>query len=163
MDKLNSKFGGKVDFDKLMSSAVNDEILIGYPEGETHNSGKANLDKIAEWNSESETHPRPFLHDGLKANLKVITEEIKKQYLGMLKGKSPDYHKIAVMAINSIQEFVRGEYYKSHKPNAESTIKRKTSKKGKKKGEWKDKPLIDTGQTINGVTYTIVTSDYKKV
>jgi hypothetical protein len=59
------------------------------------------------------------------------------------------------MAINSIQLFVRGEYYKANKPNKQSTIKRKTSIKGKKKGEFKDKPLIDTGQLINGVTYTV--------
>jgi hypothetical protein len=158
MDKITSKTGGKVDFKKLMKASIHDEIKIGFPDGMTHNSGKIDIDEIALYNSEPERSSmpeRPFLQDGIKSELENIDNEIKKQYMSMIKGKSPDYHKIAVMAINAVQEFVRGDTYKATKPNAKSTIRRKTSKKGKKTGMMKDKPLIATGQTINSITYTI--------
>lgn len=155
---VEAKSGGNIDFKKLQQAIVNDEILIGYPEGIPHNKSYTDLDEIAKFNSESEEHPRPFLEDGIYFNKDKIASCMKEQYLNMFKGKVPNYNKIAVTAINGIQELVRGEYYKSIMPNSEKTIWSKTSKKGRLTGELKDKPLIDTSQTINGVTYTVMTS-----
>jgi hypothetical protein len=150
-----AKWGGKINFDKIKKAIRNDVILLGYPEGNPHNSGKLDLDEIAEINSESKTHPRPFLKDGIKANLTEIDKAIKQEYVGRIQGKNSNLDKIAIIAQVGIQEFVKGEYYKEHMPNALSTIKGKTSKAGKKSGELKDKPLINTAQTINGLTYKV--------
>lgn len=133
-----------------------DIILIGYPEGLPHSSGNQDLDYIAEVNSESKKHPRPFLKDGLENNKEKLKELIKQSFVSMIKGENPNHSKIGVEAVTSVQEFVKGNYYKSHSPNAESTIKRKTSKEGKRKGQYKDKPLIDTAQMINGLTFEVI-------
>jgi hypothetical protein len=157
MISAKGDYGGEIDFKKINKAIRSDAILLGYPEGMQHNSGKITLDKIALFNSEPEiaTMPaRPFLQQGIKANIKEINKEIKLQYLGMIKGKTPNLDKIGVTALKGIQEFVRGDYYRQNKPNKPATIRRKTSKKGRKTGELKDKPLIDTGQLINGLTYT---------
>jgi hypothetical protein len=151
-----ANFGNEVNFDLLMKSVVNDEILIGYPDGLAHNKADMTLDELAKKHCEGEGVPkRAFLEDGIETNRKEIETEIKKQWTNMFQGKSQNYHRIGVLAINGVQEFVRGEYYRTHSPNAETTILAKTSQKMQDEDKWKDKPLIDTGQMINGVTYTV--------
>jgi hypothetical protein len=150
-----ANWGGKIDYNRIKKAIQNDVILLGYPEGMPHSSGTKNLDELAEINSESKKHARPFLSDGIKANIKEIDKAIKEEYIGRIKGKASNLDKIGVIAMVGIQEFVKGEYYKQKMPNAPSTIKRKTSKAGKKKGEFKDKPLIDTAQMINGLTFLV--------
>lgn len=154
---VESQSGDNINFNKIKKSIRSDVILIGYPEGLSHSSGEATLDEIAKTNSENENEKarRPFLHDGIKANIKEINLIIKQEYTKMITGKEPDYNKLGVVAMKGIQEFVRGDFYRSTKPNAAATIKAKTSKKDLKTGQYKDKPLIDTAQTINGVTYLV--------
>ena len=158
---MASNWGMKLDFNKLLKAIKYEDVIIGYPEGLPHNSGKADLDELALWNSEPEKEgkpKRPFLQDGIRANLVEINKAIREEYLRRLMGKPSNLDKIGVIAVTGVQEFVKGDYYKSHTPNAESTIKRKTSKEGNKKGQFKDKPLIDTAQMINGLTYKVVKS-----
>jgi hypothetical protein len=153
-----ANWGGKIDFNKIKKCIRNDTILLGYPEGMPHNSG-LELDKLAKMNSENSTHARPFLQDGIKANIIEIDKAIKQEYIGRIKGKTSNLDKIGVIAMVGIKEFVKGEYYKEKMPNKESTIKRKTSKKGNQTGEFKDKPLIDTKQMINGLTFLVKKAD----
>lgn len=151
-----ASFGDNVNTTLFDLTIVNDEILIGYPDGLPHNKADMDLDELAEKHCEGDGVPkRDFLGDGIESVKPELRNEIKKQWLQMFEGKSPNYHRIGVMAINGVQELVRGEYYKTHQPNSEATILAKTSQKMQDKDEWKDKPLIDTGQMINGVTYTV--------
>jgi hypothetical protein len=155
---INSKSGVTVNINKIKNCIKHDSILVGYPEGMSHNSGNADLDEIALWMSKPERTDmpaRPLLQDGISNNIAAIKKVMKEEYAGMFEGKSPNYNKIGVTAINGIQELVRSDYYKTSAPNAPSTIRSKTSKSGKKQGLFKDKPLINTGQFINGITYTV--------
>jgi hypothetical protein len=52
---------------------------------------------------------------------------------------------IGVAAVAAIRRFVLGDFYRSTVPNSQTTIDAKKS----------DKPLIDTGQLVNSITYVI--------
>lgn len=84
---------------------------------------------------------RPFLDDGVKYN----AEEIR-QILGQeAKKENPNWDKVGTFAVGKIQEFVRGDFYKSNVPNSPETIAEKGS----------DTPLIDGGDLINSLTFLV--------
>ena len=87
--------------------------------------------------------PRPFLIEGLEEKKDVILSEMKKQTQRVHDGLKPNWDKVGTMAVGAVQEFVRGDYYRSHVPNSQKTIDYKGS----------DKPLIDGGDLIGSLTY----------
>lgn len=87
--------------------------------------------------------PRPFLIEGLEEKKEEIKKELKKQAGRAHDGLRPNWDHVGTMAVGAIQEFVRGDYYRSHVPNSQKTIDYKGS----------DKPLIDGGDLINSLTY----------
>jgi hypothetical protein len=149
---MQSSFGDDIKLEKLKKVSLrNDSVLIGYQSGMPHANFNGTLDELAKKNSEDYgTKSRPFLKDGIKANLPELDKLIKTECLKLLKGSEPNYHKIGVTAVTAVQEFVRGDYYKTTKPNSPATIAKKSTKSGVK-----DRPLIDSSQMINGLTYTI--------
>jgi hypothetical protein len=87
---------------------------------------------------------RPYLLQGIRDGW-VRIQKAMRLYLRM-KIENPaqaNPARVGAEAVGAVQEFVRGGYYKSHLPNAPSTIKRKGS----------DTPLIDKGFLINSVTF----------
>lgn len=138
---------------KLLAARRNDRIQVGFVEGQMHVGGRS-VSEIAETLSfgTDDIPARPFLEEGIASKQEVIQDSIESYYKSLI-GNEPIEQKLAnigAQAVGAIQEFVRGDHYQSTIPNAPSTIARKSKKNG-----LSDKPLIDTGQMINSVTYVV--------
>lgn len=153
--------------EKFLKLAQDDEILIGIVEGQTHATSGEDVSDIARDLSfgTAEIPARPFLEEGILSVQQELTAAIEQRYRNIVEAKDWETQsqrdpkglkKIAVIAVGGVKNLVYSEHYKNEVPNAWSTIYRKSKKN--KKGEitgLSDKPLIDTGQMINSVTYVI--------
>lgn len=88
--------------------------------------------------------PRPFLDDAIRENWPEVRKAITSSMVWRFKGLKADVQ--FSFAANEIAYIVRqfitdGTYYKSHMPNAVSTIDRKGS----------DIPLVDSGQLVDHI------------
>lgn len=88
---------------------------------------------------------RPFLTDGIRQNLGKLKAAMREETKKVAAGGKANWSKVGGMAVGAIQEFVKGDYYKQHKPNSKKTIKYKGS----------DTPLIDTAEMVNSITYIV--------
>ena len=88
---------------------------------------------------------RPFIEEGLLSKKGELSKEIKKQLDLIKDDKTPNWNKVGTKAVAAVQEFVRGDYYKSTIPNSQTTIDYKGS----------DTPLIDGADLINSLEYVI--------
>jgi hypothetical protein len=148
---INAQAGGSVDVRRLRRLARSHELLIGHPSGVMHPSTKSNAaienSKLAEWlhDGTARIMARPYLLQGLRNGMTLIRKQIKRYFSFIVQGRYSEANidQIGTTAVGAVQEFVRGDYYKSHAPNAPSTIARKGS----------DTPLIDEAFLINSVTY----------
>lgn len=152
---------------KFLEMAHDDEILIGVVEGQVHAEDGQDVSDIARKLSygTSNIPARPFLEEGINAVQPELTQAIGEHFKAIVDAKDfttqsqrdpKGLKKIAVIAVGGVKSLVYGEHYKNTVPNAWSTIYQKSKKN--KKGEitgLSDKPLIDTGQMINSVTYVI--------
>lgn len=133
--------------DFVRKSAV--QILVGFPSNLQHvgDEGKAvptsEIAKAMTYGTDK-IPARPFLQEGIDSKKKEIFDELKRQTENAKKGHG-NFDKLGTMCVGAIQEFVRGDFYKNSEPNAQSTIDKKGS----------DRPLIDTGELVNSVTYLI--------
>ena len=89
--------------------------------------------------------PRPFLEEGILDKKDEIKAALKEQAEKVHAGLKPDWDKVGTMAVGAVQDFVRGDYYRSHVPNSQKTIDYKGS----------DTPLIDGGDMINSVKFVV--------
>lgn len=94
---------------------------------------------------------RPFLEEGIGEGAPNIQKRIEKYYAKKMEGQKADTElkAIGAVAVAEIQDFVKGNYYKSTCPNSQTTIFAKGS----------DTPLIDTGQMINSLTFIVKEGD----
>ena len=88
---------------------------------------------------------RPFIEEGLLSKKDELKKEIEVQLEKIKDGKMANWDKVGTKAVGAVQEFVRGDYYRSHVPNARGTIRHKGS----------DTPLIDGGDLINSLEYVV--------
>lgn len=88
---------------------------------------------------------RPFLEEGMQAGQKDIAQALGQEMATVLAGGSANWNKIGAVAVGKIQEFVRGDYYKTHVPNSQKTIDYKGS----------DTPLIDGADLINSLEFEV--------
>ena len=152
------EFKDSIDYAKLNKVAgTKDEILIGYPSGMAHYNPDGEASDMAEDAKKlsfgTDKYPaRPFLEDGISDNIPAIQAAINQHYTNVVSGNGSDMGlwKIARIAIGGIQDFVKGDYYKSTAPNSEATIAKKSTRQ---KGKWllSDTPLMDIGNMINGI------------
>lgn len=89
--------------------------------------------------------PRPFIEEGINAEKESIKKAIEEQLNAVKQEKKANWDKVGVMAVGAVQSFVRGDYYKTNKPNSPKTIEYKGS----------DTPLIDGADLINSVEYVL--------
>ena len=186
----NFTLTNSIDFSRIDQSMGEDEILIGFPNGLTHagtgegiasiakkltygagpqvwktsrqrqigltKSGKPRMSKkaIEQTHSVKGIPARPFLEEGIDDGQDNINKRIEAYYKQKIEGDSTNttLMAVAVACVGAIQKFVRGDYYKSTAPNSQET----------KDGKGSDKPLIDTGQMINSLTFVIKDKVYKK-
>lgn len=144
------------------------DILVGFPSGRQHvptfhkndkgeyktYEGKniedaepietAELAKMLSYGT-SNIPARPFLEEGIESKKKELTEAIRQEAKKVLDGGQANWNKVGTMAVGAINEFVRGDYYKSTKPNSKKTQEYKGS----------DKPLIDGADLINSLVYVV--------
>ena len=157
-----------VDLSKIQKVAQNAacEILVGFPSGREHvpTLHKNEDGEYKGYNGESisEIQPietaelakmlhfgtssipaRPFLDDGIKSKEKELEKALQEEAKRAVDGGQPNWDKVGTMAVGAIQEFVRGDYYKSTAPNSQKTQEYKGS----------DKPLIDGADLINSLAY----------
>ena len=160
-----------VDTSKIqkLANKMKCEILVGFPSGRQHvqtlhkknkKSGKkavykeydgkvptdsmetAELAKMLHFGT-AEIPARPFLEDGIKRKQSEIKRALQEEATKAVKGGAPNWDKVGTMAVGAIQEFVRGDYYKTNIPNSQRTIDYKGS----------DRPLIDGADLINSLVY----------
>jgi hypothetical protein len=158
-----------IDVKKLEQFAIKckTQILVGFLSGREHvptlhkdksgeyrgyDGGKPNLKsedtaELAKRLSYGDGHipPRPFLEEGMAEKKETLLAEFKIQAEKVHAGQKPNWDKVGTMAVGAIQEFVRGDYYRSHVPNSQKTIDYKGS----------DKPLIDGGDLIGALTFVV--------
>ena len=161
-----------IDMSKIqdMMKQCNVQILVGFPSGRPHieakhetingeikNSASVSTDESGNAIETAELAEklhygagnipaRPFLDDALNEAQNDLSKAIKQELEKIIQGTSEgNWDKIGTMAVGSVQEFVRGPYYKTNIPNSPVTIELKGS----------DKPLIDGGDLINSLTYIV--------
>ena len=88
---------------------------------------------------------RPFLEEGVMCKEKEIYAAFEEEAKKAVDGGSANWDKVGTMAVGAVQEFVRGDHYKSTIPNSQKTIDYKGS----------DKPLIDGGDLINSLEFLV--------
>ena len=143
-------------------------ILVGFPSGmmhvptihkneegeyRTYEGGKveevepietAELAKMLSLGT-SEIPPRPCLDQGIESKGKELAEALKKEAKKVIDGGQANWNKVGTMAVGAVQEFVRGDYYRTNVPNSQKTIDYKGS----------DKPLIDGADMIQSLQFIV--------
>lgn len=170
---LSATLSGGIDFEALRKFCRNREaeILVGFPAGRMHIDSTHELDrkkngdvktdrygnpkrkggnKVTQETAElakelhfgsQRTPARPFLTDGISQNKQKLKQVLETE----CEKDQPNWHKVGTTAVGAIQEFVRGDYYKTHIPNSATTIEKKGS----------DMPLIDGGDLLNSLTFLV--------
>ena len=152
---------------KLAQKAACD-ILVGFPSGMQHvpaihknkkgeyrtlEGGKveevepietAELAKMLSFGT-SEIPPRPFLEEGIRSKQTELVKALETEAKKVMDGGQANWNKVGTMAVGAVQEFVRGDYYKTNVPNSQKTIDYKGS----------DKPLIDGANMIQSLQFVV--------
>jgi hypothetical protein len=147
-------------------AAVN--ILVGFPSGEMHvptihknedgeyktyHGGEvgeveeienAELAKMLSFGT-SEIPARPFLDQGIESRQNELQEALRTEAKKVIDGGQANWNKVGTMAVGAVQEFVRGDYYRTNVPNSKKTIDYKGS----------DKPLIDGANLIQSLQFVV--------
>ena len=89
--------------------------------------------------------PRPFLEEGIKSKKEELSKAIGEEAKKAVNGGQANWQKVGTMAVGAVQEFVRGDYYKTNVPNSPKTIEYKGS----------DKPLIDGANLIQSLQFVV--------
>ena len=146
MDKTDKLF-------KALNYVASQDVLIGLPqETSSRKKGEITNAELAYIHSHGAAMhnipPRPFLEPAIEANINPIIEIQKKGLQGALAFK-PNEIKSAMKALGLFGQSAVKDWFTDPRnnwaPNAPATIHRKGS----------DRPLIDTGQLRNAITYVI--------
>lgn len=141
-------------FKSLMDIAKQD-VLIGIPQQTTSRPDEGepiNNAELAFIHSEGapmhNIPPRPFLQPSIEENMAQIKKGQAQVFKDALEGKSDQAHqdmeRLGLMGSTLAKEWFT-DPRNDWPPNSPATIKRKGS----------DKPLIDTGQLRNAITYVV--------
>ena len=90
--------------------------------------------------------PRPFLEDGIRSRSGELVKALQVEAKKVFDGGQANWNKVGTMAVAAVQEFVRGDYYKTNVPNSQKTIDYK---------EGGDKPLIDSANMIQSLQFIV--------
>jgi hypothetical protein len=163
---IQLKMTGAIDYKKIEKAMSDDIILIGHIRGEPHNSYQGNpvedvsdiaikmtygTTAVERYNGRRDgaivkvngVPARPYLEEGIMSELALVQKAIEKGYGEKIDGKSAWMKKIGVICVNAVSRFMTGDFYRGSVPNSQQVIDAKGS----------DKPLIDTGQLMQSVTF----------
>lgn len=93
----------------------------------------------------SDCPPRPFLEEGIRSKSGELAKALQAEAKKVFDGGQANWNKVGAMAVGAVQEFVRGDYYRTNVPNSTKTIDYKGS----------DKPLIDGGNLIQSLQFVV--------
>ncbi len=173
VNKVTLKVQDKIDYERILKLAGVDKVLIGYPEGLPHPDSPYTLDELAKimtYGAEN-TEPRPFLEEGIalkKTDLKAAIGQFFESKVNDANIQAK-LNQIAIIAVGGVKQLVYSDFYRQNVPNKPSTIYKKSRRsssflagiknlRGKRQAGaflLSDKPLIDTGVMINGLTYVV--------
>lgn len=143
-------------------------ILVGFPSGEMHtptfHKNEQGEYKTYDGKNVEEAEPienaelakmlsfgtagipaRPFLEDGIASKKEEIKNALQEEAKKVIDGGQANWNKVGTMAVGAVQEFVRGDYYRTNVPNSQKTIDYKGS----------DKPLIDGANLIGDLKFVV--------
>lgn len=136
-----------------------ESLLVGIPEAETERGGSqvtnAQIGYWMEYGSPARNIPaRPWLVPGVKAAEPRTSKQFKKAGQDALRGDTHAYaQRINDAGLEAVSVIKNRIVAGIGQPLANATLhKRKTRKESPHEGET---PLIDTGQFLNSITYTI--------
>ena len=89
--------------------------------------------------------PRPFLEEGIRSRQPELVKALETEAKKVIDGGQANWNKVGTMAVGAVQEFVRGDYYRTNVPNSPKTIEYKGS----------DKPLIDGANMIQSLQFVV--------
>lgn len=144
------------------------EIYVGFPESAKNEDGLT-IAKYARWNNygtfthdewggtSSRIPPRPFFTEGFyfEKYQEARTKLAKHLVRQITSGKLTAEQACAMMgttAVNNVRDSILTGPWT---PNSEATKARKLAKAKGKKSKYGVKPLVDTGDMINAVTYIV--------
>jgi hypothetical protein len=155
---INDRVGKSLD---LIRSLGRDRVLVGIPAenalrkpepGEPREVNNAMLGFIHENGSPARNIPaRPFLVPGVRDARAAIAGQLGSASRATLAGKSTDadrtLHAVGLIAQNAVRKRIVNGPFEPLKP--------KTLAARRRKGRTGTKPLIDTGQLKNSITYVV--------
>jgi hypothetical protein len=97
--------------------------------------------------------PRPFLAEGLQSGMSEIMKHMKNASIETLTNKDAtiSFNKAGLAGQNAVKNYIVSGGNLT--PLAQATIKARNSRR--KNGQGGSKPLIDTGQLLNAITYVV--------
>lgn len=141
---------------KSIQSLVKEQTLVGIPDSNAARKegpiNNAALGYINEFGSPANNIPaRPFLIPGVEAAEPAVLKQLKRGAEGALDGRldaaDKALHSAGILAVNA----VRGKINEGVPPPlADSTLAAR-----RRRGRTGTKPLIDTGQLRNAITYVL--------
>lgn len=165
---------------KSINSLVSKDVLVGIPDSKAERRDEdgepinnAQLGYIHEFGSPINNLPaRPFLNTGVEDAKEEIAEQLEKAANSALSGKyaqmEAGFNKAGIVAQNSVKNKINSGQFA---PLADSTLRARVSRGGSRgKAAERElasrsegnapsnaeiKPLIDTGQLRNSITYVV--------
>jgi hypothetical protein len=132
-------------------------VMVGVPhDKDSRTDGKetnAQVAMLQEFGSGAKNiPPRPFLIPGIKMAQKEVAEILKDGAKNALHGGSIEValNKAGLIGQNHVKDQIRNGDFK---PLAKSTLEARRDRR--KNGRAGTKPLIDTGQLLNSITYVV--------
>lgn len=141
---------------KRIKELTKDKVFVGVPDGGGRSDGKmtnAQIARVHEFGSPAQNIPaRPFLTAGVTESKPEIVAQMKQASIDMLAGKDggKSLNKAGLIGQSAVKKYVvAGDFA----PLSPKTIKARSN--ARSNGNGGTKPLIDTGQLLNSITYVI--------
>lgn len=163
MSNVDVKFDKTKDIEKSLKKMASSYVVVGIPQksasrkpepGESSTPTNAEIGYINEKGSPARNIPaRPFLVPGVKDTEKDISRITKSSADAVLDGRKSVDHALELIgqkAVSNVKKRIVNSV--DMKPLAKKTRERR---KNYKPGDIA-KPLIDTGQLLNSITYVVI-------
>ena len=144
------------DVKNRIKELTKDKVFVGVPEGGGRSDGKmtnAQIARVHEFGSPAQNIPaRPFLTAGVTTAKPEIVTQMRQASLDILSGKSGDsaFNKAGLIGQAAVKKYVVAGGFA---PLSPKTIQARN--RARSNGNGGTKPLIDTGQLLNSITYVI--------
>lgn len=144
---------------KAIDQLVGQKVMVGVPQANTQRRNddntsitNAEIGYLQETGSPAMNIPaRPFLVPGVESEQKAIREQLGKGALQALAGSQSGVdkalHAAGIVAQNAVRRHINNGDFE---PLSEATLAAR-----RRRGRTGTKPLIDTGQLRNSITYVI--------